>query len=79
MKVAKHYLQLPHDSIYERYIDNRLSLYKQALLIINEEELVDSWDQALVLWDLGLFFEVHEVLEHAWLQATGTKNSSSKP
>ncbi len=73
LKVTRHYLQIPHDSIHEDYIDIRLSRYKQALLIINEEELVDTWDQALVLWDLGLFFEVHEVLEHVWLQATGTK------
>jgi hypothetical protein len=27
--------------------------------------------QALVLWDQKLFFEVHEVLEHAWHQAAG--------
>jgi predicted metal-dependent hydrolase len=27
--------------------------------------------QGLILWDLQLFFEVHEVLEHAWHGAEG--------
>ncbi|MDH3329642.1 MAG: DUF309 domain-containing protein, partial [Desulfobulbaceae bacterium] len=31
----------------------------------------DIFWQALVLWDQKLFFEVHEVLEHAWLKAGG--------
>ena len=25
----------------------------------------------MILWDLGLLFEVHEVLEHAWYTAEG--------
>ena len=29
--------------------------------------------QGFVLWDLGLFFEVHEILEQAWLLSSGTE------
>jgi enterochelin esterase family protein len=28
--------------------------------------------QGLTLWDLGLFFEVHEILEQAWLRSFGS-------
>ena len=27
--------------------------------------------KSTVLWNLGLFFEVHEILEHAWYDAQG--------
>lgn len=72
-KIARHYLATPHDFVHERYINDRLIRYEQALAIIRDENLIDTWDQALVLWDLGLFFEVHEILEHSWRQATGTE------
>jgi uncharacterized protein len=73
LKIAKHYLDIPHDPVHEKYIHDRLSLYEQALKIIDDEKLVSAWDKALVLWDLKLFFEVHEILEHAWLQTTGAE------
>ena len=28
-----------------------------------------------MLWDLGLYFEMHEVLEQAWRTATGTEKA----
>ncbi|MBU1140252.1 MAG: DUF309 domain-containing protein [Proteobacteria bacterium] len=73
LKIARHYLAIPHESVHEKYIYDRLSRYEQALAIILDEKLVSAWDQALVLWDLKLFFEVHEILEHAWLPATGAE------
>ncbi len=33
--------------------------------------ITDPIHCSLILWDLGLFFEVHEVLEHAWYSAEG--------
>lgn len=55
---------------YQEYIDNRLNMYRIAIDKITTTEK-DSLRQALILWDLRLFFEVHEVLEHVWLKAEG--------
>jgi uncharacterized protein len=55
---------------YQEYIDNRLHMYRIAVEKINDVG-DDPISQAIILWDLRLFFEVHEVLEHAWLKADG--------
>jgi hypothetical protein len=53
------------------YIDNRLTCYARALTHIAPDS--DLLYQAAVLWDLALFFEVHEILEPAWIQAAGDR------
>lgn len=60
--LAAHYLD---------YIDERLRRYSLALRILSEDS--GLLDQAAVFWDLGLFFEVHEILEPAWMDAEGDK------
>jgi len=57
--------------VYREYIDNRLHSYAKALDLFRQGKGATRLEQAMVLWDLGLFFEVHEVLEHAWLQSEG--------
>ena len=52
------------------YIEDRSLRYKQALNALDTREK-DPIHRSLILWDLGLFFEVHEVLEHAWYTAEG--------
>ena len=67
---AKSYEDSGLTSPYSEYITNRLIRYEEALQTIwggNEDPI---W-RALFLWDLKLFFEVHEVLEHAWYSAKG--------
>ena len=56
--------------IYRDYIQTRLKRYNRALaqLSSTDENIVKL---AGVLWDLGLYFEVHEILEPEWIQATG--------
>jgi hypothetical protein len=66
---AKHRSSQP-DEIYLNYISERVTRYSEALQAIRELP-DDPLSQAVVLWDLGLFFEVHEVLEHAWYDAEG--------
>lgn len=58
---------------YRTYLEDRYDRYQQALAIIQngENRINDPIHQALVLWDLELFFEVHEVLEHSWYSARG--------
>lgn len=59
-------------SVYEDYIHDRLVRYKNALKVIREKGVLeDYFFHGMVLWDQQLFFEVHEVLEHAWYDAVG--------
>lgn len=55
---------------YITYIEERLRRYRQAVATITEGSDDPFW-RSLVLWDLELFFEMHEVLEHAWYHAEG--------
>lgn len=69
--VAARYLQQGLAAPYVAYIEARLAGYAEALAIIGRTKVEDALNQALVLWDLGLFFEVHEILEQAWHGAQG--------
>lgn len=67
---AAKYRQNPLANCYKEYIDKRLESYAHALEKINQGSS-DPLYHGLVLWDEQLFFEVHEVLEHAWMKAEG--------
>jgi hypothetical protein len=69
--VADAYLQNNPAKIYRDYIERRLTAYRQVLESLGPSRPPAPLTTAAVLWDLGLFFEVHEVLELHWLQATG--------
>ena len=71
--VAARYLQQGLAAPYLAYIETRLAGYAEALSIISRAKIEDALNQALVLWDLGLFFEVHEILEQAWHGARGAE------
>lgn len=58
----------PH---YRTYFDKRCIHYKKALESM-ETELAPI-EQAVILWNEGLYFEVHEVLEHVWYHAQGNE------
>ena len=67
--IATGYLKTNLPQIYTDYIDQRLSRYTAALTKLSEKSNLLS--QAAVLWDLKLFFEVHEILEPQWMTADG--------
>lgn len=50
---------------YRDYINDRVSKYNKALGDI-EGGVTDPMRQGVIIWNLGLFFEFHEILEHAW-------------
>ncbi len=56
---------------YRNYFDKRCLHYKKALESM-ETELAPI-EQAVILWNEGLYFEVHEVLEHVWYHAQGNE------
>lgn len=67
-EVASRYLAGNPAPCYAAYIHDRLDRYARFLARVATGPVDVVW-QGLVLWDLGLFFEVHEILEQAWLHA----------
>jgi hypothetical protein len=65
-----HYRGLQLAECYRTYLEDRYARYEKALPAIRTG-ITDPIHRGLILWDLGLFFEVHEVLEHAWYTAEG--------
>jgi len=59
--------------VHHAYIEKRLNSYKRCLAIIRRDGITDRFQQALILWDENLFYEVHEVLESLWMQAQGAE------
>lgn len=72
LEAAQKFMSSDLEIYYRNYIDERIRRYKQAVDIIADGNNDPFW-RGLVLWDLELFFEMHEVLEHAWYHAQGDK------
>ena len=70
--LAASFLDQDLDRCYREYVQSRLTRYRQAFAQITHGQPDPFW-QSLVLWDLQLFFEVHEILEHAWYHAHGSR------
>ncbi len=69
--MASSYRQQNLERVYNDYIDQRLDRYSRALAALKPGDSL--LHQAAVLWDLQLFFEVHEILEPAWIAADGSE------
>jgi hypothetical protein len=65
------YRQQPLAEHYRAYLEDRCHRYDQALAAIAANSVTDPIQRGCILWNLDLFFEVHEVLEHAWYSASG--------
>jgi uncharacterized protein len=77
LEVAAAFRVRPLPARHRRYLEQRLAAYQRALAAIRDRRLDHPFHQALVLWDEGLFFEVHEILEPLWYRAPPgpTKNA----
>jgi hypothetical protein len=73
-QIAERYLLAQTGPEYVAYINDRLTRYGQFIAQAANGPDDVLW-QGLLLWDLGLFFEVHEILEHAWLHAQGEEKA----
>jgi hypothetical protein len=72
-RVAATYLQQHLEPAYEIYVIKRLEKYKEAFAAINAGELREVLQQAAILWDCELYFEMHELLEPEWKEAEGDR------
>ncbi|MEJ2168365.1 MAG: DUF309 domain-containing protein, partial [Desulfobacterales bacterium] len=57
--------------VYADYIKDRLERYARIFGEINANGISDAKIQVLVIWNHGLFFEVHDHLERLWQEADG--------
>lgn len=69
-RTAARYLNEATSDCYRDYIEDRVRRYGEALARLRRGPTTMLW-RAAVLWDLQLFFEVHELLEQAWMRAEG--------
>lgn len=65
-------------ALHADYIDDRLRRYDRVFRTIREEGIDDPLQQALVIWNQGLFFEFHDHLEKLWQAATGDQRQALK-
>jgi len=71
-EVADSFLTEGLPAPYQDYIDERLDKYRKALALLPDNK--DNYLKiATLLWDLGLHFEVHEILEPYWIKASGER------
>ncbi len=65
-------------SVYTAYIDARLLSYQRVFDTIRRDAINDPLQQALLIWNQGLFFEFHDHLEAIWKAESGDKRQALK-
>ena len=65
-------------ALHAAYIDDRLLRYEQVFKVIAADDISDPLQQALIIWNHGLFFEFHDHLEAIWKSASGDKRQALK-
>ena len=70
-EIADTYLASNPSPVYKQYLNDRMIAYSRVLQCISSNTITDPFSRSLLLWDEELFFEVHELLEHEWMNATG--------
>lgn len=73
---ARKFLDMELGPGHYDYINERLTRYWEAFTLIKELEIADQLGKALALWDMGLFFEVHEILEEIRQEAAGPRREA---
>lgn len=76
--VARKWIAGNLPDVYAGYIKDRLERYARVFGEINTNGISDAKIQMLVIWNHGLFFEVHDHLERLWQQADGDEHQALK-
>jgi len=77
-QAAEQWLVKNLDAEYSSYIQDRLIRYDHAFNQIEINRIKDAKLQALIIWNYGLFFEVHEHLERIWQKTAGDEYQALK-
>ena len=77
-RTAEHWLANNLDEEFTGYIQDRIKRYDIVYNQISVNRIKDTKLQALIIWNHGLFFEVHEHLERIWLNTAGDEYQALK-
>lgn len=77
-RTAEQWLARNLDDVYAGYIKDRLKRYGHVFDQIKLNRINDAKLRALIIWNHGLFFEVHEHLERIWQKTTGDEYQALK-
>jgi hypothetical protein len=75
---AEQFLASNLDDVYVGYIQNRVKRFDHVYDQIKANRITDAKLQALIIWNNGLFFEVHEHLERVWQKTAGDEYQALK-
>ncbi len=67
------YLQQQLAPVFTNYVKVRLAKFTQAYASIAQFSSPGILQQAAIFWDLELYYEMHELLEHEWKEAEGSR------
>ena len=73
---AAEYLKQDLEQVYQMYVETRLGKYDEVFVAIEQGRIDDKLRQAEILWEQGLFFEMHELLENIWNSAEGNERKA---
>ncbi|MEN8232311.1 MAG: DUF309 domain-containing protein [Thermodesulfobacteriota bacterium] len=75
-KRAAEYLKQDLEQVYQMYIETRLGKYDEVFVAIEQGRIDDKLQQAEILWEQELYFEMHELLENIWNSAEGDERKA---
>ena len=64
--------------VYRDHIRLQRQRYREVLNTIRSQRVGDPREQSLFLWNAGLFFELHELLETIWHGTSGSQRNALK-
>ncbi|MBI5896651.1 MAG: DUF309 domain-containing protein [Desulfobacterales bacterium] len=76
--VADQWLAKPVTEVYRSYVEEHSRVYRQVLQDIRSKGLRSTRLQAVALWNAGLYFELHELLETIWIDAPEPERTALK-
>lgn len=76
--LCDHWVAVDLGGVYREYLDARLERYRRAFDQLEQGDIRAPLRQAMVLWNVGLYFEVHEILETIWHPAEEPLRSALK-
>ena len=63
---CEHWEAVDLGGVYREYLNARLERYRRAFEQLEDGDIRAPLRQGMVLWNVGLFFEVHEIIETIW-------------
>jgi hypothetical protein len=75
-KRAAEYLKQDLEQVYQEYVETRLDKFDDVFVVIEHRQIHDELKQATILWEHGLYFEMHEFLERYWKGSSGIERKA---